>query len=75
MSNPPIQHSETPPAKSEGLKIDRRLLEILVCPLTKATLLFEKDAQELVSPGARLAYPIRNGIPILLPSEARTVEG
>ena len=48
-----------------------KLLEILVCPLTKATLHYDRERQELVSKQAGLAYPIRNGIPIMLPHEAR----
>lgn len=54
---------------------DPKLLEILVCPLTKTNLAYDKDAQELVSKAAGLAYPIRNGIPIMLPDEARELEG
>jgi uncharacterized protein YbaR (Trm112 family) len=50
---------------------DPKLLEILVCPLTKATLHYDRARQELVSRQAGLAYPIRNGIPIMLPDEAR----
>ena len=51
--------------------IDPRLLEILVCPLTKQTLEYDRDKQELISRSAKLAYPIRDGIPIMLPEEAR----
>ena len=51
--------------------VDRKLLEILVCPLTKGPLRFDADAQELISEQAGLAYPIRDGIPIMLESEAR----
>ena len=58
----------------EGARVDRRLLEILVCPLTKNTLEYDSARQELVSRGARLAYPIRDGIPIMLPDEARVLE-
>ena len=50
---------------------DPKLLEILVCPVTKATLIYDRDKQELVSRAAGLAYPIRNGVPIMLPDEAR----
>ena len=52
-------------------RIDPKLLEILVCPLTKATLEYDAAMQELISRPAKLAYPIRDGIPILLPDEAR----
>ncbi len=50
---------------------DRKLLEILVCPLTKTSLTYDRNAQELVSKSAKLAYPVRNGVPIMLPDEAR----
>jgi uncharacterized protein len=51
--------------------IDPKLLEILVCPLTKSTLEYDAEKQELISRAAKLAYPIRDGIPIMLPEEAR----
>jgi uncharacterized protein YbaR (Trm112 family) len=54
--------------------VDPKLLEILVCPLTKATLEYDAEAQELISRPAKLAYPIRDGIPIMLPEEARPIE-
>ena len=53
---------------------DPKLLELLVCPLTKGTLSYDAGRQELVSRHARLAYPIRDGIAIMLPSEARSLE-
>ncbi|MCP4382489.1 MAG: Trm112 family protein [Hyphomicrobiales bacterium] len=59
--------------RSEG-RIDPKLLEILVCPLTKTTLEYDAEAQELISRAAKLAYPIRDGIPIMLPDEARPLE-
>ena len=55
--------------------IDPKLLEILVCPLTKSTLEYDAEKQELISRAAKLAYPIRDGIPIMLPEEARKLEG
>jgi uncharacterized protein len=55
-------------------RVDPKLLEILVCPLTKTTLEYDAGRQELVSRAARLAYPIRDGIPIMLPDEARPIE-
>jgi uncharacterized protein YbaR (Trm112 family) len=55
--------------------IDPKLLEILVCPLTKTTLEYNAEKQELISRTAKLAYPIRDGIPIMLPEEARKLEG
>jgi uncharacterized protein YbaR (Trm112 family) len=51
--------------------VDPKLLEILVCPLTKTVLEWRPDTQELVSRSARLAYPVRDGVPIMLPDEAR----
>lgn len=51
--------------------MDKKLLEILVCPVTKGPLIYQKDEQELISKSARLAYPIRDGIPVLLEEEAR----
>lgn len=51
--------------------IDPKLLEILVCPITKGTLSYDREKQELISEAAKLAYPIRDGIPIMLPEEAR----
>ena len=54
--------------------VDPKLLEILVCPLTKTTLEYDADKQELVSRAAKLAYPIRDGIPIMLPEEARRLD-
>lgn len=51
--------------------MDKRLLDILVCPLTKAPLVYHKERQELICKASRLAYPIRDGIPVMLTSEAR----
>jgi uncharacterized protein len=53
---------------------DPRLLEILVCPLTGAPLDYDREAQELISRAAKLAYPIRDGVPVMLPEEARALE-
>jgi uncharacterized protein len=55
-------------------QIDPKLLEILVCPLSKSPLRYDRDAQELISDQAGLAYPIRDGIPIMLVDEARQIE-
>jgi len=57
--------------KGNALEPDAKLLEILVCPVTKGTLTYDRERQELISKGAGLAYPIRDGIPIMLPGEAR----
>ncbi len=56
-------------------KVDPKLLEILVCPLTKGPLKYDAEAQELISEQAQLAYPIRDGVPIMLIDEARQLEG
>jgi uncharacterized protein YbaR (Trm112 family) len=53
--------------------MDTRLLELIVCPVTKGPLEYNRDTQELISRSARLAYPVRDGIPILLESEARVL--
>ena len=55
------------------METDPKLLEILVCPLTKTTLIHDRERQELVSKAAGLAYPIRGGVPIMLAGEARTL--
>lgn len=59
---------------STETSVDPKLLEILVCPLTKGPLEYDRDAQELISPNAGLAYPIRDGIPIMLEFEAREIK-
>lgn len=59
---------------SDGILFDRRMLEALVCPLTGDTLRYDAEAQELVSESAHLAFPIRNGIPIMLEDEARKID-
>lgn len=61
------------PADRPG-PVDAKLLEILVCPLTKGTLEYDAARQELISRKAKLAYPIRDGIPIMLPEEARRLD-
>jgi len=64
MSRPPLLTSRTG-------EIDPKLLELLACPLTKGPLTWDAQRRELVSRAARLAYPVRDGVPIMLPSEAR----
>ena len=54
--------------------VDPKLLEILVCPLTKTSLRYDREAQELISEAAKLAFPIRDGIPIMLVDEARSTD-
>ncbi|MFZ5719827.1 MAG: Trm112 family protein [Pseudomonadota bacterium] len=56
---------------SESIEVDPRLLEILVCPVTRGPLEYDRARAELISRSARLAYPIRDGVPIMLPEEAR----
>jgi uncharacterized protein len=63
-----------PAGPTEPTRIDPSLLEILVCPVTRATLEYDSKRQELISRAAKLAYPIRDGIPIMLPEEARPLE-
>ena len=72
-----MTETETPPDRTKedrSTEVDPKLLEILVCPVTKGPLTYDREAQELVSEQARLAYPIRDGIPIMLPDEARQLE-
>ena len=64
----PITAAEQPLAEIE---VDPRLLEVLVCPVTRAPLEYHRAKGELISRAARLAYPIRDGVPIMLPEEAR----
>ncbi|MGB5871467.1 MAG: Trm112 family protein [Albidovulum sp.] len=59
---------------NEPVEFDRRMLEALVCPLTQATLKYDPERQELISVNANLAFPIRDGIPIMLVGEARTLD-
>ena len=67
------EHPNAAPAPVEATRIDPKLLELLVCPLTKGPLDYDAEAQELISRQAKLAYPIRDGIPIMLPEEARPI--
>jgi uncharacterized protein YbaR (Trm112 family) len=55
------------------VNVDKKLLDILVCPVTKGALIYDRDKQELISRSARLAYPIRDGIPVMLEDEARRI--
>jgi uncharacterized protein YbaR (Trm112 family) len=64
----------TAPQDAGTTRIDPKLLEILVCPVSKTTLDYDAARQELISRAARLAYPIRDGIPIMLPEEARPLD-
>jgi uncharacterized protein YbaR (Trm112 family) len=73
MSDP--EPAAAAPAPAQSVRIDPKLLEILVCPVTKGVLEYDAARQELISRAAKLAYPIRDGIPIMLPEEARKLEG
>jgi uncharacterized protein len=59
---------------TDATVVDRRMLEALVCPVTQGVLRYDADREELVSPGAHLAFPVRDGIPIMLVSEARQID-
>jgi uncharacterized protein YbaR (Trm112 family) len=69
-----MRGAEKPMAKADKAGVDPRLLELLACPLTKGPLSWDAQRGELVSKLARLAYPVRDGIPIMLPSEARRID-
>ena len=77
MSDQPPKTASATAAKTVpvGGEVDPGLLEILVCPVTKGPLRYDRARGELVSEQARLAYPIRDGIPIMLPDEARQLDG
>ena len=60
-----------PPTAATSVEVDNRLLEILVCPQTKGPLVYDRERGELLSKKARLAYPVRDGVPIMLVDEAR----
>ena len=66
--------SDKDPATPNSQTPDKALLEMLVCPVTRTPLRYDSEANELVSEAAKLAYPIRDGIPIMLPEEARPLE-
>ncbi len=66
--------TEEPSPQASARKVSPKLLEILVCPMTKGRLEYDADAQELISRSAGLAYPIRDGVPIMIPEDARTLE-
>lgn len=66
--------AEGPATERDKGRIDPRLLELLVCPLTKTSLVYDETRQELISRAARVAYPIRDGIPIMLQDEARPLD-
>ncbi len=69
-SDPPVTDGSAPAAP----RVDRKLLEMLVCPITRGPLLYDAERQELVSKGANRAYPIHDGIPVMLVDEARILD-
>jgi uncharacterized protein YbaR (Trm112 family) len=71
MSETPERPEKPEAAAPERERTEPRLLELLVCPITKSSLVYDEARQELISRSARLAFPIRRGVPHLLPSEAR----
>ena len=73
IDHPACALSAGPLSDSELPAMDPKLLELLVCPVTKGPLTYAKETQELISRSARLAYPVRDGIPVLLENEARTL--
>ena len=70
----PIPDVAVPTAVNSAVRVDRKLLELFVCPLTRTALTYDAKRQELVSRAARVAYPIRDGMPILVREEARLLD-
>ncbi|MEO1040240.1 MAG: Trm112 family protein [Pseudomonadota bacterium] len=68
-------NDQSEPARTRADVVDPKLLEILVCPVTRGPLEYDREAGELISREAGLAYPVREGVPIMLPEEARELEG
>ena len=66
--------TDVTPLSPQGAGVDRKMLEALICPLTQRPLDYDREAQELISRSANLAFPIRDGIPIMLPDEARPLD-
>jgi uncharacterized protein len=69
-----VDNSKPTKPSAKGGDVDSKLLEILVCPLTKAPLRYDREKGELISDKAKLAFPVRDGIPIMLEAEARVLE-
>ena len=69
-----LHHSSMSDAFHTPNTVDPRLLEVLVCPVTRGPLTYDRDANDLVSKGAKLAFPIREGVPIMLAEEARQID-
>ncbi len=66
--------SESLPGAADRAAVDPRLLEVLICPISRGPLVYDRDRGELISKTARLAYPVRDGVPVMLPEEARTLD-
>jgi uncharacterized protein YbaR (Trm112 family) len=66
--------SDAPENAPARVEVDRRLLEFLVCPVTRGRLVYDAERQELISKGAGLAYPLQGGVPIMLPDDARKLD-
>jgi uncharacterized protein YbaR (Trm112 family) len=66
--------SDAPESAPARVEVDRRLLEFLVCPVTRGRLVYDAERQELISKGTGLAYPIQGGVPIMLPDDARKLD-
>ncbi|THD42451.1 MAG: Trm112 family protein [Bradyrhizobium sp.] len=73
-SNPSVPVTSEGAERRAPARAEPKMLEILVCPLTRGTLSYDAEKQELISRAAKLAYPIRDGVPIMLPEEARRLE-
>lgn len=71
----PDTDAPEPASRTDAAGIDPKLLEILVCPVTKQALTYDRAAQELISEKAGLAFPIRGGVPVMLVEEARRLDG
>ena len=69
-----MSDTENNSSQAQSGGVDPKLLEILVCPVTREPLTYDRDANELISKAAGLAYPIREGVPIMLPEEARELD-
>lgn len=74
MTDPSNTPAAPVPAPPSGAVVDPQLLEILVCPVTKQSLRYDREKGELISDAAGLAYPVRDGIPIMLPDQARKLD-
>ena len=74
MAKKTIKGSASKNIEGNATAIDPRFLELLACPLTKGPLIYDEKRSELISRSAKLAYPVRDGVPIMLPSEARVLD-